>query len=234
MKPLVGIVGHVLDATDGDSTMPHLVAARAYVKAVAKAGGQPIILPLSEPDVAAIDELLGQVSGVVLTGGADVDPAEYGAEVSPECGAVTPERDRVDIAVARRCIELNVPTLAICRGAQTLAVAAGCTLKQHIEEHMNLDLYNQPVHDIEIEPGTRLAGVLGTRYWTNSLHHQCIAQLGEGTRIVARAPDGTPEAIEIDHAPNVLGVQWHPELIRHDAGHLRLHEHLLAGTGPGA
>lgn len=227
MKPLVAIVGHVLDVTDGDTTMPHLVAARTYVKAVARAGGQPIVLPLHEPDVDAIGDLLAQVSGVVLTGGVDVDPAAYGAEAAPDCGDVAPARDAVDIAVAAACIERNIPTLAICRGVQVLAVAAGCTLVQHIDDHMHMDRYNQPVHDIDIEPASRLAGVLGPSYWANSLHHQCVDRLGDGVRVVAGAPDGTPEAIEIDHAPQVLGVQWHPELLRHDPGHLRLHEHLL-------
>jgi putative glutamine amidotransferase len=226
VRPLVGITSHRLSVRDGDDdiSMPHEIVASFYVKAVAKAGAMPVLLPVPEPDDAdGLGALLDRFDAIVITGGADVDPSAYGHPIGPECGTTQPERDERDLAVARACVERNQPTLAICRGIQVLNVALGGTLVQHIDEHMQVPRYNQRVHDLTIDTGSRLAGILDAdRYWANSLHHQCIDELGEGARVVARAHDDTVEAIEIDHAPNVLGVQWHPEMLRHDRGHLEL------------
>jgi putative glutamine amidotransferase len=230
LKKLIAITSHRIDVRDVDDTvaMPHEAVASFYVRAVAKAGGIPVLLPVVDPDDrAGLHDLLDRFDGVVITGGADVDPANYGAVVAPDCGPVQPERDRIDLAVARACVERDQPTLAICRGIQVLNVALGGTLVQHIDDHMVLERYNQKVHDIVIEPNSRVARLMqADHYWTNSLHHQALDRLGEGARAVARADDDTIEAIEIDHAPNVIGVQWHPEMIRHDPAHLALFERL--------
>ncbi len=233
MKKLIAITAHRIDVRDVDDAvaMPHEAVASFYVRAVAKAGGVPVLVPIVDPDDrAALHTVLDRFDGVVITGGADVDPANYGAVVAPDCGPVQPARDRIDLAVARACVERNQPTLAICRGIQVLNVALGGTLVQHLDDHMVLERYNQKVHDITIEPGSQLAGLMRTdHYWSNSLHHQCLDELGEGARVVARAADGTVEAIELEQAPNVIGVQWHPEMIRHDPAHLALFERLTSG-----
>jgi putative glutamine amidotransferase len=118
--------------------------------------------------------------------------------------------------------------LATCRGIQVLNVAMGGTLVQHVDEHMRTDRYNQDVHSVEIDPASRLATIVGTEtLGVNSMHHQVIDRLGEGVRVVARNHDGHIEAIEIETAPAVLGVQWHPELLRHRDDHLALFEDLV-------
>jgi putative glutamine amidotransferase len=229
MKPLVAITTHHALVDEGSSATRHEVVAAPYVKAVAKAGGIPVAMPVVDPsDTGSIDALLDRFDAVVITGGPDVDPSRYGRATEPGCQATNPERDASDLAVATACVARNQPTLAICRGVQVLNVAIGGTLIQHIDDHMVTDRYNQCVHDLRVDERSLLASVIGSAYWSNSLHHQALDGLGDGARAVAWAPDNTIEAIELEQAPAVLGVQWHPELLRHDAGHLALFQRLLA------
>jgi putative glutamine amidotransferase len=217
---------------DDDVALPHEVVSTFYVKAVMKAGGVPVLMPVLDPhDDDGLASLLDRFDAIIITGGVDVDPAAYGATTEAGCGPTQPDRDAHDLAVARACVHRNQPTLAICRGIQVLNVALGGTLTQHIDDHMVMARYNEKVHDIEIQPNSRLAEILDTdSYWTNSLHHQCVDGLGTGVRVTARASDGTVEAIEVADAANVLGVQWHPEMIRHDPGHLELFRRVFSAT----
>ncbi|MEY2523174.1 MAG: putative glutamine amidotransferase, partial [Ilumatobacteraceae bacterium] len=197
-----------------------------YVKAVRKAGAMPVLLPVGDPDDAAA--LLEMVDALIITGGADVDPINYNAPADPRLGATDPVRDAADLAITRAAVDSNVPTLATCRGIQVLNVAMGGSLVQHVDEHMRIDMYNEDVHDVEIDPTSRLANILGTvAIGVNSMHHQVIDRLGTGVRAVAHNHDGHIEAIELDTAPAVLGVQWHPELLRHRGDHLALFEDLV-------
>ena len=201
--------------------LPHHGTNASYVRAVERAGALPVVIP--QVELSAIDALLDRLDGVVLVGGADVDPSHYGQVPGPETAPAPPERDAFDLALARRCVERDHPLLAICRGVQVLNVALGGTLVQHITGHMVLERAGDTVHDVVLEPGSRCAAVMGAeRVGTNSLHHQCIDQPGHGVKVTGRALDGTIEAIEIDGAPRVLGVQWHPELLRHRGDHLAL------------
>jgi putative glutamine amidotransferase len=207
------------------------VASTPYLKAVRRAGATPIILPILEPDDAdCIDGLLAGVDGVVITGGGDVEPARYGAAaVHPQTYGVVPERDAADLALARTLVERDIPTLAICRGIQVLNVALGGTLDQHHPEHMQRDLYNETAHDVKIEAGSRLASIVDAdTLGVNSMHHQTIDEPGDNVRVVARAADGTIESIEVDGAPHVLGVQWHPEMLRHRPEQCALFQSLFA------
>lgn len=205
----------------------HYVVAAPYVRAVRKAGGIPIILPVVE--LGEVDGLLDRIDGLVLTGGTDLDPARYGAERSPDTWDTNPERDAVDIELCGAAIDRNLPTLAICRGVQILNVTLGGTMTQHIDDHMRLDMYNAEIHDCEIVSGSRLAIAMGAnRVGTNSLHHQCIDVVGERGQVVATAADGTVEALEVEGASNILGVQWHPELMRHIPQQLALFAQLLS------
>lgn len=223
----IGITAHVeVVIGEGGDGLLHYVASAPYVKAVRKAGALPVLLPVVEPDDAAA--ILEIVDALVLTGGCDVDPTNYGAPADPRLGPTDPVRDAADLAITRAAIEGNVPTLATCRGIQVLNVAMGGTLVQHVDDHMRLDLYNQDVHTVDIDPASRLATIIGTEaVGVNSLHHQVIDRLGPGVRAVARNHDGDIEAIEIDRSPAVLGVQWHPELLRHRGDHLALFEDLV-------
>jgi putative glutamine amidotransferase len=215
----------MVSTESGDSVL-HYVATAPYVKAVRKAGGLPVLLPVLAPGDAA--SVLDMVDALIVTGGGDVDPANYGADAGPELGPTDPVRDAADLAITRAAVESNTPTLATCRGIQVLNVALGGTLVQHIDEHMRIDMYNEDVHAVDIDPASRLATILGTEtLGVNSMHHQIIDRLGPGVRAVAHNHDGHIEAIEIDAAPAVLGVQWHPEMLRHRSDHLALFEDLV-------
>lgn len=223
----IGITAHLemVSGDDGNGSL-HFVVSAPYVKAVRKAGGLPVLLPVVEPgDAAAV---LDMVDALIVTGGGDVDPANYGAAPEPLLGPTDMIRDAADLAITLAAVESNTPTLATCRGIQVLNVAMGGTLVQHIDEHMRIDMYNEDVHAVDIDPASRLATILGTHVvGVNSMHHQVIDLLGPGVRAVAHNHDGHIEAIEIDAAPGVLGVQWHPELLRHRGDHLALFEDLV-------
>ena len=227
-RPRIGIVAHpeLIRDPDEHDEMLHYVVAAPYVKAVRKAGALPIVLAIVEP--ADIEPLLDTVDAVVITGGCDVDPASYGAETDPKTGTLNPDRDATDLAVARAVVARDQPTLAVCRGIQVLNVALGGTLHQHVDEHMRLDAYNLDVHTVTVDSSSRLAKVLGaTEVGVNTLHHQVIDWLAPGIRPVAWNPEGHVEGIEVEAAPHVLGVQWHPELLRHRPEHLALFASLV-------
>ncbi len=223
----VGIVGHI-EAVTGEEgvAVEHFMAATAYVKAVHRAGALPVVLPVVDP--GDVDALLDSVDAVVITGGCDVDPASYGHAPAAGLGPVDPRRDTSDLAIARAVVERNLPTLAVCRGIQIVNVALGGTLHQHVDEHMRLDQYNQDAHEVTIAPDSRLADIVGGGpLGVNTLHHQVIDTLGTGVRAVAHNQHGQVEGIEIDGAHNVLGVQWHPEFLRHRGEHLALFAQLV-------
>lgn len=224
MRPLIGISAHQLLVRDGDVEAFHQVVNTAYVKAVRKAGGVPMLLPLVEPDDAPA--LLERVDGLLMTGGGDVDPATYHAEADPRTSRVDPSRDERDVVLCRVAVERDLPTLAICRGSQVLSVALGGTLVQHIDGHFDIERYNEPVHEVEIEPGSKLAGWLGvTALDVNTLHHQAVSTVGPDASVVAHAGDGTIEGLEVSE--RIVGVQWHPELLRHRPEHLALFQTLV-------
>ncbi len=223
----IGITAHLemVVPDDGDGSL-HYVVSAPYVKAVRKAGALAVLLPVVDPVDAA--GLLDMVDALIVTGGGDVDPTNYGAAPDPMLGPTDLVRDAADLAITRAAVESNMPTLATCRGIQVLNVALGGTLVQHIDEHMRVDMYNEDVHAVDIDPSSRLATILGTEaLGVNSMHHQVIDKMGAGVRAVAHNHDGHIEAIEVDAAPAVLGVQWHPEMLRHRSDHLALFEDLV-------
>ena len=191
-----------------------------YVASVEQAGARARILEVTESP----RKVLGEIDGVLLTGGGDVDPAFYGEDRHPLTHDAEPGRDEFEIDLARRAITGDVPLLAICRGAQVLNVAAGGTLVQDIPSAVTSELthaVNEPknldCHDIEIVAGSRLSAVLGETAnaacscRVNSRHHQSVGRTGEGLVVSARAADGVVEAIEKPDAVFCIGVQWHPE-----------------------
>jgi len=198
--------------------MPRVRLNEAYVRAIAAAGLIPLIVPPLAPDAAA--SVLDSVRGLVLTGGEDIDPAEYGATQDPATQAPHLTRDRCEIALTRLARERRMPTLAICRGLQLANVALGGTLVQDIATGCPGSLRHDRSHDratrvhsATVASGSALAGALGaTSIDVNSSHHQSIARVAEGVRVTARAPDGIVEGAEwTDVDWWMLGVQWHPE-----------------------
>ena len=219
-RPLIGITAERTDVSLHGWTTPHHVSHQAYVESVDRAGGLAVVVPLVDPD--RIPGYLDQLDGLVVSGGIDIDPDAYGADRLPLCQESQPERDEFERQLWLGIIDRDLPTLGIGRGVQSLNVACGGSLHQDLPDH---GVHPEPeagTHVVTIEPGSRLATLVGShRLATNSWHHQGVAQLGSGLRVTGRAPDGVFEAIEVDNAPGVLTVQWHPELVNDRPTHLR-------------
>jgi putative glutamine amidotransferase len=187
---------------------------RTYPAAVQRAGAVALILP---PDVAAEsapDRVLDRVDALLLAGGADVDPASYGAVAHPEAGVVWPERDRFEIALGTRALERDMPVLGICRGMEMLNVIQGGTLNQHLPD-LALHRHTPGVftdHRVRLDPGSLAERVVGDeRTEVKSAHHQGLEELGEGVVASGYADDGVVEAIELPGRSFAVGVLWHPE-----------------------
>jgi putative glutamine amidotransferase len=190
-----------------------------YLRAIELAGGLPVVLPPLAGD--ALDPLLEHLTGICLSGGPDLGPESYGQERHPELGPTEDDVDRFELAIARLAWRRGLPLLAICRGAQALNVTRGGTLVQHLPDlddrsvgHRQEAAGDELTHEIEIDRGSLLAEVMGTRSArVNSFHHQAVDRLGRGLRVVARSPDGVVEGIEARDRGYVLGVQWHAECL---------------------
>lgn len=194
--------------------------ARSYVDAVHRAGGLALMLPPDPALAEAPDEALDVLDGLILAGGADVDPASYGAAPHPETGPTRPDRDAVELALAARALERDVPLLGICRGMQLMNVARGGTLVQHLPDDVGHGDHRRTPgswdgadHDVRLAEGSLAARAAGeARHGTKSHHHQGIARLGEGLVETGWSVlDELPEAIEAPGRRYALGVQWHPE-----------------------
>lgn len=204
---------------------------QAYLDATLTAGGLPILLPTSLP-ITALPELVNRFDGFVLSGGGDVDPALYGGHLDATVHSIDPERDAFERALIPLVLQADKPLLAICRGVQILNVALGGSLYEDIPsalpEALRHDWYpdiprDYLAHTVEIEQGSRLAEILGTRKLrTNSLHHQAIRQPAPGLEVVARAEDDVIEAVELPGKRFAIGVQWHPECLPNEPAMQRL------------
>ena len=211
--PLVAIPTYHLGAGQVGNWQGAYALPEPYVAALRAAGARTALLPPSQP--AEPEELLAPFDGLLLAGGGDIEPARYGAADHPAQYGTDPDRDELELELARAAARLGVPTLGICRGVQLLNVAFGGTLVQHLPdadggvEHRNEA--KQAMHGLRIEPGSRLAEALGQIEAEGlSHHHQGLDRLGEGLRPVAWAPDGLVEGIEREEGWTV-GVLWHPE-----------------------
>ncbi len=188
-----------------------------YVDAVRRAGGNPVLLP---PGNEAWRELLPLLDGIVVTGGTDIDPAEYNGDGgNPHLLPADQERDRSELTLVRHLLqESDTPLLCICRGLQVLNVAAGGSLYEHIPDVRDQDIHRNEkglweMQDVEVEADSLVAQVMSTTsLQTSSGHHQAVKELGGGLRIVAMAADGIIEALEMPGHPWLLAVQWHPEV----------------------
>ena len=215
VAPLIGINGRRTPIEEF-SKYPKVMAGRDaslywsdYARGVAEAGGLPVYLSM-DADAAAVVERL---DGVLITGGADIDPSEYGQEAETELYGPEPERDAYELALYSAAVEQGVPVLAICRGIQLINVAHGGTLHQDLPEHRQFK--GDPLlasHGVTLAEGTTLAAMYGESAKVNSLHHQSVAKVGHGFTVAAVADDGTIEALESDGHP-AIAVQWHPEML---------------------
>ncbi|MGZ4810159.1 MAG: gamma-glutamyl-gamma-aminobutyrate hydrolase family protein [Thermoanaerobaculia bacterium] len=211
-KPVIGI-GSDIHVTPGERDRAFVYTT--YVESLRLAGAIPVLIP-PQPENAA--EIVSDLDGILLAGGDDFHPAAYGEEPHPTVEPMDERRQHNDLTLARLAREHHVPTLGICLGLQAMNVAAGGTLIQDINSHLETHIVHEsdPAdrvrHDVLIEPGTKLATILPARqHDVNSSHHQAIKDVGKGLRVTARAPDGIIEGLEDPQHPFYLGVQWHPE-----------------------
>jgi putative glutamine amidotransferase len=194
--------------------------ARSYIDAIQAAGGLALMLPPDPQAAREPDEVLDILDGLILAGGADIDPATYGEPAHPATKGTWPERDEFEVALARRALERDLPLLGICRGMQLMNVARGGTLIQHLpddvghEDHRRVaGSFDGADHDVRLADGSLAARVAGeVDHATKSHHHQAVAELGEGLVPTGWSTlDDLPEAIEDPERRFALGVQWHPE-----------------------
>jgi putative glutamine amidotransferase len=215
VSPVIGITAAVEQARWGSWDALVLLSPRNYSVSVQRAGALALLLSPDETVADDPDRLLDRLDGLLLSGGADVNPVTYGAEAGPKTRAGRIERDRFEIALARAAVARDMPVLGVCRGMQILNVALGGTLVQHIDD---LDVHRPTpgtfhAHDVALEPeslAARSAG--GERVAVPSHHHQGVAVLGDGLAATGRAvEDGLIEALEVPGCDFALGVLWHPE-----------------------
>jgi putative glutamine amidotransferase len=219
-RPVIGLCTALERARWSVWDQQAVLLPRNYVDEVNRAGGLAVLLPPDAQLVECPEEALELLDGLLLAGGADIDPASYGAVAHAETQDSVPERDAFEIALTRAAIERDLPVLGICRGMQLINVALGGTLEQHLPEHLGHEDHRRVIgtfdgsdHDVEVLDGTLAMRVIGAGvHGTKSHHHQGVGRLADGLSVGARSPrDGLIEAIELPERSFVLGVQWHPE-----------------------
>jgi putative glutamine amidotransferase len=205
-RPVIGICTALARAQWGVwKEREAALLAFSYIAAIQRAGGLAVMIPPDGGFEEAPDEMLDLLDGLILAGGNDIDPACYGADPHPETHHIVPERDRSELALARRAVERDMPVLGICRGMQLINVAFGGTLSQHLPEELGHEehrrtpgSFDDADHDVRLTPGSLAARAAGEElHGTKSHHHQGV--------------DDLPEALEAPDRRFVLGVQWHPE-----------------------
>ncbi len=226
LYPLIGVPCHN-DRSARWSGFVIQAQGRAYIEAIAAAGGIPLLIPLNLSG-PALRALCDSLDGILLAGGEDVTPMMYGETPHEKLGEVDEERDRVELELARLALADGVPLLGVCRGIQMLNVAAGGTLYQDIAAQrpgaLKHDYHTAEyprdylAHQVHVVPDSRLATALGVTVTTvNSRHHQAVKATAPGMVVVARSPDGIVEGIESPAHLFAVGVQWHPENLATDA-----------------
>jgi putative glutamine amidotransferase len=215
--PIIGICAALERARWGVWDQPAVLLPVNYIVALQRAGAVALMLPPDPALAAEPDLLLDHVDGLLLAGGADVDPSFYGAPRAPEVTHTVVQRDEFEIALARRAVERDIPFLGICRGMQVFNVAQGGTLIQHLadgDEHLrNPGTFEGAEHPVHLQAGSQAALAAGEEHHeTLSHHHQAVGRLGDELVVTGWADaDELPEAIEIPEKRFALGVQWHPE-----------------------
>ena len=208
--PVIGISGNF---REGDCTL-----AQGYYMSVLEAGGTPVVIPSYDNEKALVS-ILDTLDGLVLSGGADIDP-DYLGEEPLDCISVNPRRDAQELMLVRLAVERQIPILGICRGIQMLTAALGGKLYQDIKtqhgrpciEHSQTIARGLPSHDVKIEKDSLLHSLMGTETLAvNSFHHQAVKEVPQGFRVTAMSEDGIIEGMESTTFRPILGVQWHPE-----------------------
>ena len=210
-RPIIGITANI---TDGNVSL-----LSGYFKSIYEAGGIPLVIPPSD-DLSILPNLLDSLDGILLSGGADINPLFLGEDPVRELHNINPYRDRQELMIVKMAADRQIPVLGICRGIQTMTAALGGTLYQDIysQAEGKLIKHSQDLdrayasHIVNIDEDSLLAGVMGTTSLpVNSFHHQAVKEPAPGFKVCARSNDGIIEAVESSEYKSMLGVQWHPE-----------------------
>ncbi|WP_261993005.1 gamma-glutamyl-gamma-aminobutyrate hydrolase family protein [Streptomyces sp. adm13(2018)] len=208
-KPLIGVTTYLDQARWGVWDMRAALLPAPYPRLVQESGGIAVMLPPDAPQTAAA--VVDRLDGLVVAGGADVEPVRYGAERDPRTGPPARERDAWELALIDAALAAGTPLLGICRGMQLLNVALGGTLVQHLDGHVEaVGVIGR--HPVKPVPGSRYASLVPEPAEVPTYHHQAVDRLGTGLAASAHAEDGTVEAVELAAPVWALGVQWHPEM----------------------
>lgn len=216
MRPLIGLTAAL---RKDDATTMSARVRQTYVQAILDAGGAPVLIPAGPEET--LRATLQRLDGLLLTGGMDIVPSRFGEQPHPQLGGIEPERDDMEILLCQWAVDGGKPLFGICRGIQVMNVAAGGTLYQDISSQYTTTIRHPSdtalprsfiAHDIIVEPGTRLSGLVGSGPLpVNSWHHQAAKDVGRGLVVTARAADGIIEAVEVPGHPFAVAVQFHPE-----------------------
>jgi anthranilate synthase component 2/putative glutamine amidotransferase len=211
-RPLIGISTYREQARWGYWDVPAVLLPASYADAVAECGGEPVLLPTGSISAGVVARL----DGLVLAGGADIDPARYGQAPGAHTTVLRPDRDDAELAVLRAALDRDLPLLAICRGMQLLNVALGGDLVQHLPDVAGTGIHNAGPgvfarREVRTAAGTRLAALLGPAAPADCHHHQALGRVAPGLTPAAWAEDGVLEGVEAAGHRFCLGVQWHPE-----------------------
>ncbi|MBC7725515.1 MAG: gamma-glutamyl-gamma-aminobutyrate hydrolase family protein [Burkholderiaceae bacterium] len=217
--PIIGITTYLEQAQTGVWDVRAAFLPEVYLESVTSAGGIAVLLPPQPVSEEIIDRVLDSIDGLVLSGGADVDPALYGEAPHKATAAPRTDRDTWETALIRRAVERKVPFLGICRGAQLLNVALGGTLHQHLPDIVGSEKYQPAPAEfgpvgVFVSRESRLGGVLGRTALNLNVqcyHHQALDRVADGLTVTALSEDGIIEAVELADVPFGIAVQWHPE-----------------------
>lgn len=216
--PIIGITSYLERAQTGVWDVRAAFLPQVYLNAVTDVGGVAVVLPPQPASPEIARRILSTIDGLILSGGADIDPSRYGAPPHERTGTPRPDRDEFEAALISAAIEAEVPLLGICRGAQMLNVELGGSLLQHLPDVVGDDRYQPGAGvfsevEIEVDEGSVIARILGgdRRASAHFYHHQAIDEVGEGLTVTSRTEDGIIESIELPDLPFAVAVQWHPE-----------------------
>lgn len=219
-RPIIGISSSVIvDEAGSFAGYKRAYVNKDYVDAVIRAGGVPLIIPFST-DKEVIISQAQLIDGLILSGGHDINPYNYGQEPSQKIGETFPERDTYEMILLEESKKRNIPILGICRGFQLINVAAGGTLYQdlslipgNILKHNQVSNPTLKTHKVEIKENSFISSIFGKETMVNSFHHQVINKVANDFIVVAKASDGVVEAIEHKTYKFLVAVQWHPEML---------------------
>ena len=222
-RPTIGLATQTLEAVPGKLPLCWIMGQR-YVRVLTGAGALPWLIPLLRDDPATLRAIYDRLDGLLLTGGVDIDPANYGEQRHELCDRSDPDRDWAELTLIRWAVADGKPVLGVCRGIQAINVACGGSLYQHVaDEHPapikhdyfpTATAYSRDylAHPVRVRGGSRLRRLLDAEHIAvNSMHHQGIKRLAEGLTPTAFAPDGLIEGVEGADGVYLVGVQWHPE-----------------------